>query len=157
NRLTDCRFVDCDLPLACFRGSTLRLVTFEGCRAKQANFSGIHPIDDVMFTDCKLNYSSFFDSTIRQIAFRDCNLHGADLRFIECASRPSFIGCNLWGVSVTLGCQFFGGIFDERSADLFTAMVARVHPQESKAVVLERTAGTSMAVVRRLMDNPEAV
>jgi hypothetical protein len=36
-------------------------------------------------------------------------------------------------------------------------MVARVHPHESKSVVLEKSAGSMMGVVRRLMENPEAV
>lgn len=157
NRLTDCRFVDCDLPLACFRGSTMRLVTFEGCRAKQANFSGIHPLDGVKFLDCKLNYATFFDSTVREIIFRNCNLHGADLRFIECATPPAFNRCNLWGASVTFGCQFWNGLFDERTADLFLAMLARVHPSEDKSIILEKIAGASLGVVKRLMDNPEAV
>ena len=79
------------------------------------------------------------------------------MRFIECANRPVFDRCNLWGASITLGCQIFNGIFDERTCDLFTAMVARIHPSEDKSIVLEKAAGAMLGVVRRLMENPEAV
>jgi len=151
NTLEDVHFFDCDLAQASFRGAKLHHVIFEGCRAKLSQFAGVHPLDDVLFKDCALQYSSFADSTVRDARFVDTNLHGADLRFIECAKPPVFEGCNLWGASVTLGCTFFNGIFDERSANLFAGMLARVHPREEARTLLREIAGKQMASVERLM------
>jgi len=148
-----CHFFECDLMLANFSGgSQLRHVTFEGCRMKQSVFAGVHPIDDVSFRACQLHYSSFLDSTVRSISFLDSNLHGADLRFIECA-EAEFQRSVLWNASVQLGCQFLGtqNTFDSRSADLFVGMVARLHPSEEKRAILAEIAGEEMRVVERLM------
>ncbi len=152
NKLIDCRFLDCDMKLTSFFGATLRLVTFERCSLKNSNFSGIHPLDGVTFKDCQMQDSVFTDSTVREIDFNGCNLHNADLRFIECANPPRFVGSNLWNASVKLGCTFFGGTFDERSCNLLLAMLARVHPSEEKSMILEKLAGKSLGVIRRLMD-----
>lgn len=172
----DCQFVDCDFTLAdlrsakfervkftsCvlhavnFSGSEMRGVFFDSCRMKQAVLAGIHPLERVTLEDCQAQYASFADSTLRDVSFVRTNLHGADLRFME-NHKAMFDDCNLWGALISLNCALFGdGVsFDERSVNLFMALIARKHPDEKKRVELEEMAGTAVAVVDRLVAAPE--
>lgn len=150
-------FVDCDLPMSRFDGVEMRDVTFEDCRAKHADFSAATPLENVKFLDCLLHYSSFANATVRDIRFIDSNCHGADLRFIDGGKTAVFQGTVLWNASVQLGCQFFSGTFDERSSDLFLAMLARRHANEDKRTLLTQMAGQQAGVVDRLMNDPQEV
>jgi len=148
-------FVDCDLPMSRFDGVEMRDVTFENCRAKHADFTAATPLENVKFLDCLLHYSTFANATVRDIRFIDSNCHGSDLRFIDGGKTAVYQGTVLWNASVQLGCQFLSGTFDARSADLFTAMVARRHPDPDKSKLLREIAGTQFGVVERLMNEPD--
>jgi len=148
--IKDCSFDTCQMPLSSFRSATLDNVTFLDCDLEQANFAGV-VLRNVQFVGCRLAYSIFAGATLRAVMFQNCNLHGADLDFIE-AHEAIFRGSVLWGVKVGLSCPFFNASFDERSADYFAAILARVHPNKEKRRKMEEVAGTTaVGAVNRLM------
>lgn len=152
--LSGCTFESCDLRAVNFMGARIRQVRFESCDLRQSAFVGVTPLDRVVFQSCRLQYASFYNSTARDSEFNESNLHGADLRFVE-SQRLKYIGSNLWGAYVQIGCQFFSSEFDERQCDLFTGMVARKQPNEEKKRILTETAGVSAKIVDRLLSTFE--
>lgn len=153
SQVEGCLFMDCQMAVVNFAGgAAIRHCVFDGCKMKQAIFAGVSPLDDVRFTRCAMHYSTFYDATVREITFDGSNLHGADLRFIE-SHGVSFRDSVLWNAAITLGCQSLGtqNTFDQRSADLFIAIVARLHPDQEKSRILRELAGEQLATVERLM------
>jgi uncharacterized protein YjbI with pentapeptide repeats len=153
-KFTDCAFTKCNVSASVFRSTQMRRVKFIDCDLRHSSFAVATPMIDVSFWDCQMQYSIFIDATARSVLFMHSNLHGADLRFIE-ANHVDFRGSNLWNAHVQIGCPFFNGVFDARQADLFTGMVARVHPNEERATILRDQAGKQYDVVSRLMDDRE--
>src|SRR5438876_11689202 len=157
-KFNNCIFYDCDLLAASFQATQMHHVIFENCRAKHSVFAGATPLDDVRFLNCQLHYSTFYDSTVNSMRFADTNLHGADLRYIECREPVVYDGVVLWGAQTAFGCQFWNGQFDERSVNLFLALVARKHQDVDKRKMLEEMAGaTNVGIVERLMGERDLV
>jgi len=147
-----CDFAKCDLTGASFRAARIRETEFVSCKLRRVAFTGCSPLKVVDFQNCDMRLASFYDATVEQANFIDSNLHGADMRFIE-ASQVTFNGSVLWGVAVNIGCQFWNATFDERSAGIFTAMAARIHPDPESAKILREVSGKHYEVARRLMDD----
>lgn len=151
----DCEFIRCNFRMSHFRAGKVRSVRFEECDLRQSVFAGVTPLEKTFFVDSKLQYATFYDSTVRDVSFQDSNLHGTDLRFIE-ARDVKFHGANLWSAVTAFGCQFWNCDFDERSCDLFVAMVARKYPNPEKAKLLLDVAGFNAKVVEKLMSERTA-
>lgn len=156
-RIIDCTFTEGSLYGSVFAGAYLRNVVFKSCDLEQAAFGGVI-FDGVTFENCRLAYASLAASVVRRtLRILDSNLHGADLDFAQVTDNSLLVtGCNLWGVKVPFGCQFYNGEFDQNTVDLFIALAARACPDPEKAETLKQLAGKNFAVVDRLMRVEEA-
>lgn len=154
----DVTFERCSIYGTAFTGATLRGVRFVGCDLEQSGF-GNSTITSTSFTDCRMAYVSFLGACLRKdTAFSGTNLHGADFDVLESTyGSPVFEDCTLWGVKAPFGCGFWNGKFDQRSIDLFAAMLSRVCPDAPKKGMLEAVAGDSLAAVDRLMREKDDV
>lgn len=104
SRFNTCTFKDCDFSMTKFK-STLRDVTFNGCKMLGSNFTEVNKFSGgILFEHTHLNYSIFSATRLRKTIFRHCDLNevyfdDADLSnsiFEHCnLERASFIGCNL--------------------------------------------------------------
>lgn len=148
SRFIGCIFIDCQMDMTNFSNCMVTSCAFSGCSLEQAAFARADIIS-TKFVDCRMAYSSFLGATGRKhLSFTSCNLHGADLDVLECdRGLPEFYDSNLWGVKVAIGCQVFNGHFDLKTAQRFTAMINRMHPDSR----LASFAGEQAEVVERLM------
>lgn len=155
SRIFDSEFVSCTIMVGNFTRAEIRRSKFSGCDMEQAIFSGA-VIEATDFDRCRLSYSRFDEATIRDVTFWKTNLHGADLRYTEC-HRANYNDSVLWGAGVSMGCQFFNAVFDERSANLFAAIVGKIHPNLATAERIKELAGAdaNKAIERLMRDKPE--
>ena len=154
-----CKFVRCTGRLADFSTTTFTDCSFHACKFPQSSFYAA-TFYRTVFVESDLSYVNFADTSSSRLKFSHCNLHGADLRVREALFPINWVGSNLLGVHVTLGCAFFNGTFDSRQLRIFTAFAARRYPNsdtvdEVARLRLVKVAGKELELVNRLMREQE--
>ena len=95
SRFLDCEFRRCNLSMAQLRGTSLRKVSFMGCKLLGLRFDTCNEFGlSVSFDSCTLDHSSFFRTKLKKTSFMASQLHDVD--FSECdLTGATFEKCDL--------------------------------------------------------------
>jgi fluoroquinolone resistance protein len=97
NTFIDCSFVDCNLSMLKIIGSSLKNVTFKGCKLIGVDFSECNDfLFKVDFENCILDYSYFLKKKMAKTTFKVCTIK--DANFTDSDLTQAIFGqCDLSG------------------------------------------------------------
>lgn len=99
-RAVDVSFTNCDMSGFVLEDeSSLRRVSFTGCRLSGAVFAGAR-LHDVAFSDCALDEANFRMTRMERVTFADCPLVAADFYAAQ-LTGVRVNRCDLRGITVT--------------------------------------------------------